>query len=609
MNKRLLINALVLLALIAIIVYVVTRATLLGYADYAGLDKITASLLLFGEFFVILHGIGYTLNILRAYKSQASQDALQVLSHQVVAQEPSVAILVAARHEPRHVLEETFLSLKNIKYANKEIFFLDDSSDHKYMREAEELSEELGLKLFRREIRHGAKAGIINDCLKTLTHKYIAIFDADQNPMPEFLNRLIPIMENDNRLGFVQTPQFYTNTQESRVAKAAAFQQAVFYEYICEGKSSQEAMFCCGTNIVFRREALSDVGGLDESTVTEDFATSIKLHQRKWKSIYYNHVNAFGMAPQNLSSYFKQQYRWANGTISVFKRIIWNLITRPFSLKLKQWWEYFLSGSYYIVGLAFLVLMMFPILYLLFNVPSFFARPEIYLLSFLPYIMLSVGVFYFVLSGRNYTIKDLFLGQLLGSITFSIYLRAAFLSLLGKKTTFGITDKAKGASIPYITMWPQLALLFLNYTAIVWGMNRFIYEQEPAIFINTFWAGYHCLILSSIFYFNQSEAISSACKVLQKDVSFSYKTTAERYSLDRLGVEAWTISFRVFLPEKIDANTVIMCKMLKKGHNAVIFDGNVLYAGDKTAKGYKTTIGILTVASSDKTKLERDMLR
>jgi len=608
MNKRLLINAFVLLALIAIIVYVVTRTVLLGYADYEGFDRVTAFFLLFGEFFVILHGIGYTLNIFRAYRYQKTQNALQNLAHVDIENEPDVAILVAARHEPKQILEETFISLKNIKYKNKEIFFLDDSSDDKYLREAEEISKELGIRLFRREIRHGAKAGIVNDCLKTLKHKYIAIFDADQNSMPEFLNRIIPIMEHDERLSFVQTPQFYTNIEESRVAKAAAFQQAVFYEYICEGKSSQDAMFCCGTNIVFRRQALTEVGGLDESTVTEDFATSIKLHQRKWKSLYYNHVNAFGMAPQNLSSYFKQQYRWANGTISVLKKILWNFLIKPFSLKPRQWWEYFLSGSYYIVGLAFFILMMFPILYLLLNIPSFFARPEIYFLTFLPYIMLSVGVFYFVLKGRNYTVKELFLGQLLGSITFSIYLRAAFFSLVGQKTTFGITEKSKGAAIPYITMWPQLLLLFLNYVAIVWGVNRFIYEREPAIIINSFWAFYHCMVLSSVFYFNQGNSVSSSCKSLKKEVLFEYKIVKEPYALKGLSQQAWKTCLSVFLPEKLDSDIVIMCKLKGKGEEAIIFDANVMHVNDKTKNGYKTAIGVVTIALSDKDKLEKEFL-
>ena len=503
MGKRLLINSIILLALITIMVYVITRAVLVGFAEYSGIDRLTSFLLVLAEFFIILHGIGYTLNIFRAYKYKQIEGQIDKVAHEKLEEEPSVAILVAARHEPKDVLEETFTSLINLNYGNKKVYFLDDSSDENYKREAEELSEKLGLILFRREDRHGAKAGIVNDCVKSLEQKYVVVFDADQTPLPDFLNRIVPIMEKDAKLAFVQTPQFYTNVDESRVARAAAFQQAVFYEYICEGKSSQEAMFCCGTNIIFRKEALLDVGGLDEDTVTEDFATSFKLHQKKWKSLYYNHVYAFGMGPVNLTGYFQQQYRWANGTISVFKRVIVGLITHPFSLKFKQWWEYFLSGSYYMVGLAYFVLMTFPILYLFLRVPSFFARPEVYLLAFLPYFLLSMSVFYFILKERNYKGKDLFLGQLLGSITFPVYIRAAISAIIGKKTTFGITQKTKGAAISYLPLWPQISLLIINYIAIVWGVNRFMYEREPAIIINCFWAFYHCLILSSVFYFNE----------------------------------------------------------------------------------------------------------
>jgi cellulose synthase (UDP-forming) len=310
-------------------------------------------------------------------------------------------------------------------------------------------------------------------------------------------------MEKDNNLSFVQTPQFYSNIEESRVARAAAFQQVVFYEYICEGKSINDSMFCCGTNVVFRVDALKSVGGLDESTVTEDFATSVKLHAGKWKSLYYNHVCAFGMGPVTLDGYFKQQFRWANGTISVFRKVLFRLVTRPFSLTLGQWWEYFLSSSYYLIGSAFFLMMICPVIYLLFGIPSFFLRKEIYFLSFLPYIILSMSVFYLVLKGRNYKVKDLFLGQFLSVATITVYMRAAACALLGVKGTFKITGKEKEKAVSYFRLWPQLSLWMINFVAIIWGLNRFIYEREAAILVNSFWAMYHFIVLGAVFYFNQ----------------------------------------------------------------------------------------------------------
>jgi len=485
---------------ISIIVYVVIRAVLLSSAAYKGTEKIFGVILICGELFVVMHGLGYVLNILKILNYPQKPE----IAKSEDKEEPSVAILVAARHEPKEVLRDTFITLCNLNYKNKAVYFLDDSSDEKHKQEADEIKQACNLTLFRRQQSRGAKAGIINDCLKTLGQKYVAIFDADQNPLPDFLKVVIPILEADENLAFVQTPQFYSNISSSMVARGAAFQQAVFYEYICEGKSISDSMFCCGTNVVFRKNALVDVGGLDESTVTEDFATSIKLHAKGWKSLYFDHVYAFGMGPESLSGYFKQQFRWASGTISVFRKLIIRLFTKPFSLRLHQWWEYFLSSSYYLVGIAFLIMMICPVAYLLFKIPSFFASPEIYFLAFMPYIVLSLSVFYFVLKNRNYKIRDLFIGQLLGEVTATVYMRATISALLGSKASFGITGKeANAKAMSYIRLWPQLSLFFLSFIACVWGINRYIYEREAAILVNSFWAGYDFLVMSSVFYFNR----------------------------------------------------------------------------------------------------------
>lgn len=502
-DRRHLLDAIMIFAVIAILAYIIIRTALFFSADYTGIERLFSLLVVSGELFVLIHALGYVLNIVKVFGRQKERPEEEKPSMYVSKEEPSVAILVTARHEPKEVLENTFITVNNMNYTNKLIYFLDDSSEEKYKGEAEELARDYNLRLFRREKRHGAKAGIVNDCLKTLTQKYVVMFDADQNPLPEFLNVLIPIMEKDKKLAFVQTPQFYSNIEESKVARGSAFQQAVFYEYICEGKSTGGAMFCCGTNVVFRRKALLDVGGLDESTVTEDFATSVKLHSRGWKSLYYNKVYAFGMGPESLAGYFKQQFRWATGTVAVFRRLIWRLLTKPFSLKPIQWWEYFLSSSYYLVGLAYFFLMICPIVYILFNIPSFFAKPEIYFLAFLPYITLSMSVFYMVLRTRNYRIRDLFLGQLLGMSTFSVYMRGAICGLFGVKTTFGVTEKIKGRAISYTKLWPQMIMLCLNFIAVIWGINRLIYERSLPVLVNGFWALYHLILLCGIFYFNE----------------------------------------------------------------------------------------------------------
>lgn len=485
------------LVIISTSIYVVTRTILTVIARYTPIETVFACIMILGEFFILFCGMGYALSIFRAVRG-FKEEAAPVLSTM-----PSVAILIPARHEPRDVLEKTFITTRNVDYKNKTIYFLDDSSEERYKQEAEELCREYGINLFRRKERHGAKAGIINDCLKQLTEQYVCVFDADDNPMPDFLKRVVPIIERDEKVSFVQTPQFYGNMEVSPVSRGSAFQQAVFYEYICEGKTINDAMFCCGTNLILRVSALKDVGGMDESTVTEDFATSLILHAKGWKSYYYNHVCTFGMGPEDLAGYFTQQFRWANGTISVFLKLLKIIITRPFALKPIQIWEYLLSGTYYFVGLAYLFIMICPIVYLLFRIPSFFANPEIYFLTYLPYLLLSLGVFFSVLRQRHYKVRDLFFGQLLGVIAFPVLIQSCVCALFGVKTVFGITGKEKGKALSYFRLWPQLLFIFVCFTAVVWGMNRFYYERTSDVFINSFWAFYHCSVISTIFYFNK----------------------------------------------------------------------------------------------------------
>ena len=82
-------------------------------------------------------------------------------------------------------------------------------------------------------------------------------------------------------------------------------------------------------------------------------------------------------------------------------------------------------------------------------------------------------------------------------------MKAALAALLGFKISFGVTSKAKGGSVSLRVIWPQLAVMAATFIALVWAVNRFVYEHEPALLINGFWTFYQFLIFSSIFYFNQ----------------------------------------------------------------------------------------------------------
>ena len=488
-------------------IYILSRAIYLSFADYSLLEKTLATFFLLSETFFMVHGLAYFYQVYRMKETGDSIVKPDIPKlHPSSETHPNVAILIPARHEPKEVLETTMDSCFNIQYSHKIIFLLDDSSEQSYKDEARELAHQYEAFLFTRENRHGAKAGVINDCVSQLgpEFKYIVIFDADQNPMPSFLSDLIPIMESNPKLALVQTPQFYSNVMDNKIAFAAETQQAVFYEYICEGKELGNSMICCGTNVIMRIEALRDVGGLDEDSVTEDVATSLSMHMKGWETQYFNHICTFGMGPESLSSYFVQQNRWASGNVGMLHKIFKSIMKSSKKLTLQQWIDYIITGSYYFIGWAYLFLVFCPIVYIFFNVPSFFMNPVIYMASFLPYFILSLAVFYMAMGNkRRYSCIQMMTGQALLFLTQPITMKASMAGILGIKSTFKVTDKGGSTTTAYRYLWPQLTCWVIMIMALTWGVNRMFYEFNPALVINLVWTFYHFVLMSSIFYFNE----------------------------------------------------------------------------------------------------------
>src|SRR6185295_5712470 len=130
------------------------------------------------------------------------------------------------------------------------------------------------------------------------------------------------------------------------------------------------------SNVVMRRAALLSIECVvdgrhhffDETSVTEDFATSVRLHAGGWKTAYVNQTYVVGMGPETLPAYFTQQMRWAMGTLAVGLRIFRQLLKKPGALRAGQWWEYLMSGTYYFVGFANFIFMLAPIAFMFFNV-------------------------------------------------------------------------------------------------------------------------------------------------------------------------------------------------------------------------------------------------
>jgi cellulose synthase (UDP-forming) len=288
----------------------------------------------------------------------------------------------------------------------------------------------------------------------------------------------------------VQTGQYYSNL-DNPVARWANDQQAIFFRALCAGKAAQNACFICGTNVLLRAEALDEIGGLPQDTVTEDFAASVLLHP-KWRSIYLPEVLATGIGPVDLPSYFSQQRRWAIGTFGVMLKY-WRLILLPQrgGLKATQRLQYFLSGTHYLSGVCSLVFLIAPVLYLIMGIPAI-ASVNFwdFLGHFGPYYFASQLAFWYA-AGRRLHWR----GSFLGFDSFPILVLSLITALGGRATRFVVTAKKRRRARSWLSLLPHLLALGLCVLALSQALPY--WDQGGLMSLSTLWTIYMVVMLLS----------------------------------------------------------------------------------------------------------------
>lgn len=464
---------------------------------YSTLDTILSAILLLSLAFWSLHSIGYIDHYLKSaliYKPKFSINP-------IINRNPKVAVLIPVLNESPDIVRAVLSKSIKINYSNFEVYLIESSKNPEIYDETSKIARELRVNFIQRYTLRGYKAGSINDAIKELEDdvEYVLILDVDHIPNPDFLKDLIPILEEDQDLSFVQTPQFFTNNKNDKLSLVYSFQQHIFYKHICRGLDVNNTALICGTNVIIRLSHLNEVGGLDESCITEDVATSFKLHSKGYKSTYIDTVYAEGISPPSLSAYYIQQTRWAYGTFQNVKRVIRLFITRPKCLKTVQWWEYLiLHGTWYFMGFAMFLWLIYPVLIILFNIQPL--KSGLTSITFLIFAALLGCQFYTCTMERNFKIKDLILAQGLFLSLFTVHINAFLMVLFRKNIGFKVTPKKRTEPISFFKMIPQIIILFLLLISIVIGTGELLSGNNSITNVMG-WAVYNTVILSFTGYF------------------------------------------------------------------------------------------------------------
>ncbi len=314
---------------------------------------------------------------------------------------PAVTIQLPIFNE-RHVIERLIDACARQDYPSHllQIQVLDDSEDDtaSLVNRRCALWQSLGrrVEVVRRSHRTGFKAGALAHALPLATGEYIAIFDADFQPPPDFLRKTIPHFAADSagQVGFVQARWGHVNREYSAVTRSLAL--ALDGHFAIE----QDARFAGGYLIgfngsagVWRRACIEDaaVGGWQQDTLCEDLDLSYRAQLEGWRPIYLNDVVAPAEIPPQVSAYKRQQFRWAKGSVQTLRKLgacVWDS-PRPLVQRVSAILH---LGNYLIHPMLLILLLIIPPILLL-GASPISPVPLIGMTSFGPPLLYAAGQF------------------------------------------------------------------------------------------------------------------------------------------------------------------------------------------------------------------------
>ncbi len=297
--------------------------------------------------------------------------------------QPSVDVFIPTYSEPVDMLRRTIIGCQLINYSNKIIHLLDDGR----RLEVQTLAKELGCNYIARSDNQHAKAGNINHALSKTRGEFIAMFDADCVPTQNFLSRMVGFfIEND--LGLIISAQTFYNARMFSHNIMSLMEQSVFFRMTQKGRDRFNALLCFGTCFIVRRKAMEEINGMPTETLSEDWATSIKLQAHGFKTYMLDEVLGSSAVAESMGEFVQQRIRWTQGTLQALFAP-----TNPLTIKGLTLMQRFIHGHgilHYLTTPFYIFIIVIPLLYFLFGFAPFEVTRGQLWFFFMPFVFLNI---------------------------------------------------------------------------------------------------------------------------------------------------------------------------------------------------------------------------
>jgi cellulose synthase (UDP-forming) len=421
-------------------------------------------------------------------------------------EEPTVGIIVPCCGEPPGMVLRTILSIFEQDWPRERIVLVvsDDGHDPALERVLAPLPVlyHSPPPRFAPGRDGAAKAGNLNSALAMLAGehpelRYIETRDCDDELGSNgFLRQAVGQLEHDEGLAFVQT------IKESQVSAGDPFnnRESMFYRGQMLSRNAANAVFPCGSGLLWRRTALDDIGWFPTWNLVEDLQSGVEALRRGWRSCYLPIVGAVGQhSPEDVPNVYKQRGTWAIDTVRL---VLWGNLS---GLKLRQRAHFFELLVYYLQ--SFTVLVYVPsILGALLGYLPFDATGRSFLVHMLPLVLATEA--WLLVVNRPYNdrrrrqrhpIRELWRVRIIWSGLSPVFMKASLQAIFGgatRKPTYKVTRKHDDPRWHWGHTLPQTSILLLVVFTAVYSLTYGTLPHATFLIPFVYWGGLYVALFA-----------------------------------------------------------------------------------------------------------------
>lgn len=230
---------------------------------------------------------------------------------------PKLSLIIPAHNEEKIIVRAIEAALE-ADYDQKEIIVVDDGSRDRTYELAYEYAKRGLIKLFRRDVASGSKAGALNFGLLSATGDIIVTVDADTLIEKDSLKEIVKPLSNPS-VSAVSGNVMVLRGEHGANNLLVKLQA---YEYLVSLELGRRFNALINTLLIisgafgaFWKKHVASLGQYDSDTITEDFDITLKVRKLGKMLKFAEKAISWTFTPETWRDWRRQRIRWSRGQI------------------------------------------------------------------------------------------------------------------------------------------------------------------------------------------------------------------------------------------------------------------------------------------------------